>query len=325
MQGVSQEICNQPHELAVDFEEIEHNERRTLWVVLLTSAMMVVEIFAGYATGSMALLADGYHMASHAGALGISYLVYRMARSKRFAGKLNFGTGKLLPLGGYTSAIGLGIIALWMAFESVGRILNPVAIEFNEAILIAVVGLLVNIASAAILGFHSHGHDHGHGHGHGHHNGSHSHAHGDPVAKVEDHNHRSALLHVLADALTSVTAIFALLIGKFYDAVWLDPLMGVIGSIVILRWAYTLCRDTAWELLDGYTKALPLRNIREQIEKDGHRVLDLHAWNSGPSNVVCILSVIAGNDREDFRRYFAGFSKGLHLVVERTKWNFLGR
>lgn len=143
MQMNAQGLCNQPHELAVDFEEIEHNERRTLWVVLLTATMMVVEILAGYATGSMALLADGYHMASHAGALGISYLVYRLARSQRFAGKLNFGTGKLLPLGGYTSAIGLGIIALWMAFESVERIFHPVAIEFNEAILIAVVGLAV--------------------------------------------------------------------------------------------------------------------------------------------------------------------------------------
>lgn len=308
------QLCNQSHELAVDFDEIAHNEKRTLWVVLLTALMMIVEIVAGYATGSMALLADGYHMASHAGALGIAYFVYRLARSNKFKGKLNFGTGKLLPLGGYTSAVGLGIIAIWMAFESVLRLMHPVSIEFNEAIAIAGVGLLVNIASAGILGFHHHDH-HGHDDHHDRDGDEHGHHH---QHEVNDHNHRSALIHVLADALTSVTAIVALVIGKYYSAIWLDPLMGLVGSAVILKWAYSLCSDTAWELLDGYAKKVSLDSIKSNLEKDGHRVLDLHAWNCGPSNVVCILAVKPGPEITNFRHYFNGLAKGVHLVVERA-------
>lgn len=295
-------ICNQTDELAVDFDEIESNEKRTLWVVLLTATMMIAEIIAGYATGSMALLADGYHMASHAGALGIAYLVYRLARSDRFEGKLNFGTGKLLSLGGYSSAIGLGLIAIWMAVESILRLINPVSIKFNEAIAIAVIGLLVNIASAALLGLRGH---------HGHEHADHHHHH------VHDHNHKSALVHVLADALTSVAAIIALIVGKYYSAVWLDPAMGIVGAAVILRWAYSLCRDTAWELLDGYAKGISLQTVKRDIERDGHKVLDLHAWNCGPSNLVCTLSVIPGNEREDYKSYFHSFAKGVHLIVEK--------
>ena len=302
-------FCNQPHELAVDFEEIASNEKRTLWVVLLTATMMVVEIFAGYKTGSMALLADGYHMASHAGALGLAYVVYRLARSPKLSQGLNFGTGKLLALGGYTSAIGLGMVATWMAIESIQRLLHPISIDFNDAILIAIVGLIVNILSACILGL-NHDHDHGHDHDHDH---DHEHSH------VEDHNHKSALVHVLADALTSFTAIFALLIGKYFSATWPDPMMGIVGSLVILRWAYSLSRATGRELLDAHPKGMSLSVIKQAIEKDGHRVVDLHAWHTGPSNVVCLLAVVENPNHANtnFRSYFGDQFKGVHLSVEK--------
>ncbi|MEK6624824.1 MAG: CDF family Co(II)/Ni(II) efflux transporter DmeF [Bdellovibrionota bacterium] len=306
-------FCNQAHELAVDFDEISSNEKRTLWVVLITAVMMVIEIAAGYMTGSMALLADGYHMASHAGALGIAYLVYRLARSDKLFRKLNFGTGKLLPLGGYTSAIGLGIIATWMAFESFQRILHPVSIEFNEAILIAIVGLLVNILSAGILGFR-------HGHKHEEHDQHESCEHEHSQNHVEDHNHRSALVHVLADALTSCMAIFALVIGKYFSATWPDPLMGIVGSVVILKWAYSLSRATARELLDAHPRGMSLSKIKQDIEQDGHRVFDLHAWHAGPSNIICMLAVAVNPQlvTTDFRSYFGDRFKGLHLSVEKV-------
>ncbi len=294
-------LCNQTHEVAVDFQELRQNEKRTLWVVLFTTLMMIVEIVAGYVTGSMALLADGYHMASHAGALGIAFVVYRLAQSPRFKEKLNFGTGKILTLGGYTSAIGLGMIALWMAAESIERFLNPTAIHFNEAIVIAVLGLIVNILSALILGLHSHNHDHE----------THRHS-------VQDHNHQSALVHVLADALTSVAAIIALIFAKSFGWNWLDPVIGVVGSLVILRWAYSLIHQTAWELLDAHSKGLSLSEIQRAIENDGHIVFDLHVWNSGPSNIVCILTVKPADASENFRKYFKKIAKGVHLVVEKV-------
>lgn len=312
--------CNQAHELEIDFEEIAKNERRTLWVVILTATMMVVEIAAGYITGSMALLADGYHMFSHAGALGISFLVYRLAKSNTLKSKLTFGTGKLLPLGGYTSAIGLGMIALFMAYESTLRFFRPVAIEFNEAILIAVLGLIVNLVSVGLLGLHSHpahyDHDHEHEHEHDHeqhhHDDDHDHHH------VHDHNHRSAVLHVLADALTSVAAIAALLAGKFLGWIWLDPVIGIVGSLVILKWAYSLCRVTAKELLDFHPPEISFASSKEHFAKAGVLLLDLHAWRSGPSNIVCQLIVEADSmkDPSFYREIIGGSAKGLHLVVE---------
>lgn len=298
--------CNQKDKLAVEFEQIELNERRTLVVVALTAAMMVIEIIAGYATGSMALLADGYHMASHAGALGIAFLVYRLTRSTTIKERLTFGTGKLLPLGGYSSAIGLGIIAIWMAVESIHRIFNPVSIEFNDAIAIAIVGLGVNLVSAWILGAKQHHHDHdddhqGHDHGH-----------------VHDHNHRSAVAHVLADALTSLTAIVALTIGKYYSANWLDPAVGVLGSLVILRWAYVLCRDTAWELLDGHAKSVSIAEVKANVEEPNHKVLDLHLWKVGPANFACQLIVESNELRgaEYFRNKLQDQLGAIHVVVE---------
>lgn len=304
--STSTSYCNQQHELAVDFDEIEHNEKRTLWVVILTFSMMIFEVAAGYWTGSMALLADGYHMASHAGALGIAYLVYKLAKSESIKSRLSFGTGKLLPLGGYTSAVGLGIIAIWMAVESIQRLLNPNEIQFNEAIAVAVIGLAVNVVSAFILGSGHHHHNHDHSHD------DHDHHH------VHDHNHRSALVHVIADALTSVLAILALIAGKFYAANWLDPLMGIVGAVVILRWAYVLCRDTAWELLDAHSNSVPAHEIRGSIEKAGIRVIDLHIWKVGPGNHACQL-VVENETRkgsEFYRQFIPKLAGSIHLVVE---------
>jgi cation diffusion facilitator family transporter len=334
--------CSQANELEINFAEITRNERRTLGVVALTFTMMIVEVTAGYATGSMALLADGYHMASHAGALGIAYLVYRLAKSPRLKSRLSFGTGKLLPLGGYTSAIGLGIVALWMAIESAHRLFNPVAIEFREAILIAVLGLAVNVASAFLLGFHEHVHEPGprkgtHDHDHDH---DHDHAHSraqdpdhknissrlhDPAersaprpAQVHDHNHRSALIHVLADALTSVTAIVALVVGQRFQANWLDPLMGIVGAIVILRWAYQLCSVTAAELVDAHAAALDFRAIQQTLAEHSIELVDFHAWKTGPSNVSCAMIVKTAWPQPPrfYRDLLKGEYENLHLTVE---------
>ena len=294
-----QHCCNQLNELTVEFDEIAHNERRTLFVVILTAAMMIVEIIAGYMTGSMALLADGYHMASHAGALGVAYLVYKLARSTKIKQHLTFGTGKLLPLGGYSSAIGLGIIAIWMAVVSIHRLFNPVSIEFNEAIVIAVVGLSVNLLSVWILGHRDTSEEH-----HRHH--------------VRDHNHESAIVHVLADAMTSVTAIIALTVGKHYSAIWLDPAMGIVGAMVILRWAYSLCKEAAWELLDGHAKGISIPDIRDKVERAGEKVLDLHLWKVGPGNLACQLIVESKALRgaEYFRKKLENKIGVTHLVVE---------
>lgn len=314
--------CNQAKELEIEFEEIEKNETRTLWVVLLTAAMMVVEIAAGYMTGSMALLADGYHMFSHAGALSISFLVYRLAKSGTLKKKLTFGTGKLLPLGGYTSALGLAAIAFWMAYESAQRFFNPVAIEFNEAILVAIVGLLVNLASFALLG--SHGHDHhGHNHDEHHHHDDHDH-HDHHHPHVHDHNHQSAVLHVLADALTSAAAIVALLAGKYFGLIWLDPVIGIAGSLVILKWAYSLCTVTAKELLDYHPQEISADAVHEKLKVEGIKLIDLHAWRSGPSNIICqiIVETKTSKDTEFYKNVLGSSVKGLHLVVEQRSVSF---
>lgn len=302
--------CNQSSALRFDHEEISKNESRTLWVVTLTAIMMIVEIIAGYWTGSMALLADGYHMASHAGALGISYLVYRLAKSSKIRARLTFGTGKLLPLGGYTSCIGLGIIAVWMAYECVARLVEPVSINFTEAIVIAVMGLLVNVLSIWILESHSGHHHHEDHHEHGDHDHHHHHVH--------DHNHRSAVLHVMADALTSLTAIIALVFGKYFGAHWLDPVMGLVGSLVILRWAYQLARVTVRELLDAHSD-FNIETIRADLRKQNIDLLDFHSWKIGPNN-FSVQMIVQGESEKDhsyFRSLFHGTSGQVHLVVEK--------
>ncbi|WP_081913036.1 CDF family Co(II)/Ni(II) efflux transporter DmeF, partial [Sphingobium sp. ba1] len=212
----------------------DKNARRTLWVVWLTAATMVVEIVAGWMTGSMALLADGFHMATHAGALAVAAAAYRYARRHARNPRFTFGTGKVGDLSGFASALLLGVMALFIAIESGMRFLEPVQVAFGEATLVAIVGLVINIISAFLLG-HDHSHDHGHGHDHG---DDHHHGHA-------DNNLRAAYVHVLTDALTSVLAIAALLAGRYLGWWWLDPAVGILGSIVIARWAWGLMKDTA--------------------------------------------------------------------------------
>lgn len=267
----------------------DRNARRTLWVVLLTAGMMVVEIVAGVLFNSMALLADGFHMATHAGALGVAAVAYAYAKKHANSRRYSFGTGKVGDLAGFASAMALGLVALGIAVESAQRLLSPQSVAFGEATVIAVVGLLVNIASAWLLGAdHHHGHDHGHDHGH--HHGHHDHSHGQD-RHHHDNNLRSAYVHVLADALTSVLAIAALLGGRYLGWIWLDPVMGLIGATVIAVWSWSLMRDTASVLLDAHESHLE-EEIREFVEGPGDaRITDLHVWRVGPGAHAAIVAV----------------------------------
>ncbi|PAU59678.1 CDF family Co(II)/Ni(II) efflux transporter DmeF [Pseudomonas sp. PICF141] len=281
----------------------DDNARRTLWVVALTFVMMIGEIAAGYITGSMALLADGFHMATHAGALGIAALAYGFARRHANNSRFSFGTGKVGDLAGFTSAIVLGLVSLGIAGESIVRLFQPTTVAFTEATMIAVVGLAVNIVSAFLLsGNHGH-HDHDHNHAHAHHH---------------DNNLRSAYLHVLADALTSVLAIVALLAGRYLGWVWLDPVMGIVGAIVIAKWAYGLMRDSAGVLLDT-TDEHVAAEIRALLESTGDvRISDLHVWHVGPQARAAIVSVVAvaGVNADAIRERLAPVHELSHLTVE---------
>lgn len=286
----------------------DENARRTLWVVVLTAGMMVIEIVAGYVTGSMALLADGFHMATHAGALGVAAAAYAYAKRHARSPAYSFGTGKVGDLAGFASAMVLGLIALGIGVESVLRLFQPITVAFKEATVIAVVGLAVNIASAFLLsGGHHHGHNH-HGHGHDHAHGAHG----------GDNNMRSAYVHVLADALTSVLAIAALLSGRYLGWVWMDPVMGIVGAVVIARWSWTLMRDTASVLLDR-TDDHVADEIRELVETPGDaRISDLHVWRVGPEAHAAIVSVVSaqGVSSETIRARLAPVHELAHLTVE---------
>lgn len=262
----------------------DENARRTLWVVALTSAMMVGEIVAGYLTGSMALLADGFHMATHAGALSVAAAAYAYARRHARSARFSFGTGKVGDLAGFASALVLGLISLGIGMESVMRLFQPITVAFGTATWIACVGLSVNVASALLLGGGHHHHDHGHGHGHGHgHDHHHHHGH--------DNNLRSAYVHVIADALTSVLAIGALLSGRYLGLVWMDPVMGIVGAIVIANWSWTLMRDTASVLLDRADDHVA-EEVRELVEAPGDaKITDLHVWRVGPEAHAAIVEV----------------------------------
>jgi cation diffusion facilitator family transporter len=282
------------------------NARRTLWVVALTAGMMMVEIVAGYATGSMALLADGFHMATHAGALGVAAAAYAYARRHAADPAFSFGTGKVGDLAGFASALVLGLIALGIGAESILRLFQPVGVAFAEASVIAVVGLAVNIASACLL---SGGHHHGHGHGH-----EHDHPHG---AHDHDNNLRSAYVHVLADALTSVLAIAALLAGRFLGWTWMDPIMGIVGAVVIARWSWVLMRDTASVLLDA-TDGHVAEEVRDLVESPGDaRITDLHIWRVGPQGHAGIISVVSpALTAETIRARLAPVHELQHLTIE---------
>ncbi|UXY50906.1 CDF family Co(II)/Ni(II) efflux transporter DmeF [Pseudomonas tohonis] len=287
----------------------DENARRTLWVVYLTFAMMVVEIVAGYLTGSMALLADGFHMATHAGALGIAAGAYAFARRNARNSRYSFGTGKVGDLAGFASALILVIVSLGIALESLMRLFQPTTVAFTEAVLIAAVGLGVNILSALVLSS-GHGHHQHHDHEHGHHHDHHGH-HG------ADNNFRSAYLHVLADALTSVLAIAALLAGHYLGWVWLDPVMGLVGAVVIGNWAFGLIRDSARVLLD-VTDNPVAEEIRELLGADARiRIVDLHVWQVGPQARAAIVSVVGeGVTADEVRERLRPVHEVSHLTVE---------
>ena len=263
------------------------NERRTWIVIGLTAVMMVGEIVAGIAFGSMALLADGFHMATHAGALTITAAAYLYARRHAHDACFTFGTGKLGELAGYSSAVMMAVIALAIGSESVVRLTAPISIRFNEAIAVAVLGLVVNLVSAWLL-HDGGGHDH-HLHYHDRHD-DHQHAHG---PRHQDHNIRSAYFHVLTDALTSVLAIAALLAGRFYGWLWMDPLMGIVGGVVIARWSWGLLRGAGAVLLDAMPDPVISEKIRHILERNGDRLSDLHLWQIGPGHMALIVSIVS--------------------------------
>ncbi|KAA0942339.1 MULTISPECIES: CDF family Co(II)/Ni(II) efflux transporter DmeF [unclassified Pseudomonas] len=281
----------------------DENAKRTLWVVMLTVVMMVGEIAAGYITGSMALLADGFHMATHAGALGIAAAAYAYAKRNASSARYSFGTGKVGDLGGFASALILGLVALGIGVESVIRLLQPTEVQFGTATLIAIVGLIVNIVSALLLG-HGHNHDHEHSHNQNRHG--------------NDNNLRSAYVHVIADALTSVLAIAALLAGRYLGWVWLDPAMGIVGAIVIARWAWSLMKATAGVLLDQ-TDDHVAEEIRELVEQPGDATItDLHVWRVGPEAHAAIVSVLGKSttNADNIRERLKPVHEVSHLTVE---------
>lgn len=286
-------------------------ERRTRWVVGLTFAAMLVELAAGWLTGSMALLADGWHMASHVGALGIAAYAYRFARQHAGDARYTFGTGKVTALAGYSSALFLGAVAAWMAWESAERLRAPVEIHYTEAMIVAAFGLVVNLASAWLLDHHDHGHDHDHAH-HQHRDHDHGHEH-------VDHNLRAAYMHVLADALTSVLAIVALGGGMLFGWAFLDPLMGLVGALVVGRWAWGLAKDSAGVLLDAEDHGHVAAEVRELIAAlPDHEVADLHLWRIGPASRACILSLVSHAPLavEEYRARLAAVQGLDHVTIE---------
>ena len=267
------------HSHAFGQDKKQSGEFRTFIVIAITSSMMLVEIAAGLAFGSMALLADGLHMGSHTIALSINAFAYVYARRNANNERYSFGTGKVNTLGGYTGAILLAVVASMMAWESVERLIAPISIAFNQAIIVAVLGLVVNGASVFILGINQ-----GHGHEHEHHR--------------HDHNLRSAYFHVLADAITSLLAIFALLVGKYFGAVWMDSVMGVVGAALVARWSLGLLKSTGVILLDQQSSKETQDSIRKTIENDDNRIVDLHLWAVGPDIYSAVISIVSRSPQQ---------------------------
>ena len=292
------------HRYEIDYG---HGERNTRRVIVLTLAMMVIEISAGMMFGSMALLADGWHMGTHAIALGITAFAYAFARKHADNPDYSFGTGKVGVLGGFTSAVVLAIIALIMGAESVQRLFEPRPIRFNEAIGVAIVGLVVNLVSAYLLMDRHH-----------HHHGS-SHPDADKSHQHHDHNLRAAYLHVIADALTSVLAIVALFTGKLLGWTWMDPIMGIVGAVIILKWAQGLLKDTGKILLDRDVGQDAITEIRSIIESDSdNRVADIHLWRVGPKHIYAILSIVTHFPKppSHYKELLQGFGNLIHVTVE---------
>jgi cation diffusion facilitator family transporter len=287
------------HIHAFGADEVHTAERKTRWVIVLTCAMMAVEIAAGVAFGSMALLADGWHMGTHAAALGLAAFAYAFARRRARDPRYSFGTGKVGALGGFASAVSLAVVAVLVLVESAERLFSPVSIRFDEAIGVAVIGLLVNLVSAALL--HDRGHDHD---GHAHH---------------PDHNLRGAYLHVLADAATSILAIAALAAGKLAGWTWMDAITGILGSLLIARWSVGLLRDTSAVLLDAEVSDERRRRVLAAVEADrDNRVVDLHLWRVGRRHLAAIVSLVTHEPRDPshYKELLAAFDDLAHVTVE---------
>jgi len=290
-------------------EKHGRHERRTWLVVALTATMMVAEIVGGHVYGSMALIADGWHMSTHAGALAIAALAYRFARRHVHDPHFAFGTGKLGELAGFASAVILGVVALLIAYESAERLLSPVSIRFEQAIAIAAVGLAVNLVSAWMLYDDEHHLHHAHDHGPvgGHHH-----------ADTRDHNIRSAYFHVLADAMTSVLAIVALLAGRYFGWVFMDPLMGIVGALVIAHWSVGLMRSAGAVLVDAVPDVGLSALVRRRLEVDGDRLADLHLWRLGPGHTALIAAVVSDHPQapEAYKARLEGIAGLSHVTVE---------
>jgi len=283
-------------------------ERRTRIVIGITATMMIVEIVGGIVFHSMAVLADGWHMGTHVSAFLITAIAYHFTRRHSTDPSYSFGTGKMGVLGGFASAVVLSVVAFLMAGESVHRFIVPMPIHFTEAIGIATVALLVNLVCAFLLnvGHHHHHDEHGHHH-HGHH---HDH----------DLNLRAAYLHVLADTFTTLAAIGALLAGKFFGWSWLDPVVGLVGSVVVFSWAYSLLRSTSGILLDRTPKTSDLpQEIRRAVENDSDSLItDLHVWQVGVGKFAAIVSIVADEPKSSdaYRELFREHKELVHVTVE---------
>lgn len=357
-QGHSLAQWQHSHEFSSQNRDGEKNTRYVLYLTVIT---MVAEIAAGTIYGSMALLADGWHMGTHAAAFMITLFAYSYARKHANDPAFAFGTGKVSVLGGYTSAIALGLVALVMLIESGMRLISPEQIHFNEAIFVAVIGLSVNVLSVFLLKDH-HTHDHGHGHSHAHdhqddHKDEHAHAHHNCQAHTHDshahdeshhdhshcqhkqdhqhaaehehksqkahgghdHNLRAAYFHVLADALTSVLAIAALLFGKYMGLTWLDPIMGIVGAVIISRWSWGLIQQTSPILLDGGVKASLQRKVTQTIEAvTDHQVADLHLWRVSADHHAIMVSIVSHSPKDVsyFNQLLSQFPELAHITIE---------
>lgn len=297
------------HSHEYSFGHERESERRTMIVMLITAIMMVVEITCGVLFNSMALLADGWHMSTHAAALGIGYFAYRYARIHSKNQNYSFGTGKVHALGSYSSALLLALVALIVFGDSIWTLANPKPIQYDQALLVAVIGFLVNAASIKLLhvGSHTHEHyDHPHAGDHQHHGHEH------------DHNLKAAYAHVVVDAMTSVFAIFALLVGKYFHWVWVDPVVGIVGAIIIAQWSYSLIKTSTHALLDRQPSEEVVNQIKTSIESDGDsQIADLHVWHVAPGRVSAIISVVSHELRtvEDYRRRLIHLDLA-HLTIE---------
>jgi cation diffusion facilitator family transporter len=317
----------------------EQNERKTWGVIALCTVMMSIEIVGGAWYGSLALVADGLHMSTHAGAMLIAALAYTYARRHAQDARFVFGTGKLGDLAGFSSALVLAMMAAFIGYEALLRFLAPIPIHFSEAIPIAVLGLAVNIQSAWLLSGsgdehhhagHGHDHDHDHEHEHEHehdheheheheHDHEHEHEH-ERAAAHRDHSIRSAYVHVMADAAVSVLAITGLLLARSFGWLWMDPLAGVIGAIVIANWSFTLLRDTARVLLDMNPDPRMTAELRAAIERNGDRLVDLHLWRLGPGHLGAVVSIQTSASRgcEYYRERLKQYKSLSHVTVEVT-------